>query len=279
MRLSLFTLLLSLFAVPAIAGVVFELETQDHASSPARLEQTTVYAEGTSLKIESREGQHGPSDTMIFLGDRREMIVVDHQKKTYMVIDQQFAANMAGQLGQMAGQMKGLLDSVPPEQRAMIEQMTKQRGPQAQLPARTPLQIRNVGNKSQVYGYPCVLFEVSRDGRKVRDVWVTNWNNIKGGRDLAATFDSMSEFVQELTSAFPIQADAPMQDNAFATMKQMGGFPVATREYRADGSLESETALRSAQPQRINPADLQPPAGYRPESMFGGNRSSAPTRR
>jgi len=260
---------------PLSAGIVFEIETRDHEYSPARIERTTVYAEGLSLKMESTDGQRGNSDAMIFHGDRREMVVVDHERKSYMVIDRQFAANMAGQLNQMAGAVKGMLDNVSPEQRGvspeqrgMLEQLATGRGPRTLQQARPTLQVSNTGQQGQVYGYPCLLFTVTRDGRKVRDVWVTHWNNINGGRELAATFDSMSEFVQEITSAFPVQTDAPMEDNAFATMKQMGGFPVATREYRADGRVESESALRSAQRQRVNLAELRPPSGYQPESMF-----------
>lgn len=267
--LSFFTLLISLFTSPSVAGVVFVIETQDHDVSPPRLERTTVYAEGRSLKMDSSEDPRGNSDTMIFRGDRREMIVVDHQRQSYMVIDKQFVTNMAGQLGQMTGQMKGMLDKVPADQRAAIEQMMKQRGQQTQQLARPQVQVINTGKQAKVYGYDCVLFVVTRDGHKVRDVWVTQWNNISGGSDLAATFESMSEFMLELTSAFPGGASAPMQDNAFATIKQMGGFPVATREYRADGTVESESALRSAQSRRINLAEFQPPNGYRPESMFG----------
>ena len=274
LTLSLFALLVSPFASPSVAGVVFELETQDHDVSPPQLERTTIYAQGISLKMETAVGQRGKSDAMIFRGDRREMVVVDHAKRSYMVIDRQFAANMAGQLNQAAEQMKGLLDNIPAEQRAMIEQMTKNRGPQTLQPARPQVQVSNTGKQAKVYGYDCVLFVVSRNGSKVRDVWVTNWNNISGGRDLAATFDSMSEFMLELTSAFPVGADSPMDGSAFATIKQMGGFPVATREFRADGTVESESALRSAQSQRLSPADFQPPNGYQPDSMFGGGAPS-----
>ncbi len=275
MRLSFLTILFALFTSAAFAGVVFEIETRDHEYSPPRIERTRVQAEGVLLVMESNEAQQGRSDTMIFRGDRREMVVVDHERQSYMTIDQQFAANMAGQLNQMAGQMKGMLDNVPPEQRAMVEQMMKDRSPQTQQRARRKLVVRNTGKQDKVYGYSCQLFEVTRDGRKVRDVWVTNWNNISGGRELANTFESMSDFFQEITSALPMQAEAPIEDNVFATMKRLGGFPVATREYRADGTVESESALRSAEQQRIAPASFEPPTGYRHETMFGENRSPA----
>lgn len=283
MRLRLLALCFLLpVSSPLSAGVVFEIETQDHDFTPPQLERTTVYAEGLALKIDSSDRHRGNSDTMIFRGDRREMVVVDHERKSYMVIDRRFAANVAGQLNQMAGQVKGLLENVPAAQRAMLDQLMKNGGPpmqqRGQQPARPTLEVRTTRQQAKVYGYPCVHFTVTRGGRKVRDVWVTNWNNIYGGRELAATFDSMSEFVQELTSAFPVAADAPMDDNAFATMKQMGGFPVATREYRNDGTLESETALRSAEPRHINPADLQQPNGYQPETMFGADSSLSQSR-
>lgn len=283
MRRQILALFLSLVVIsPLSAGVVFEIETQDHDYSPAQLERTSVQAQGVLLKMESAQGQRGNADTVIYRGDRREMVVVDHTRQSYMVIDRQFVDTMVGQLGQAASQMPGMLDNVPPEQRAMFEQMAKQRLPAGQTQAKPIIQVSNTGQQSNVYGYPCTLFTVSRNGRKVRDVWVTNWNNINGAGNLAQSFASMSSFFQELTSALPAQANSPLEDNVFATMKELGGFPVATREYREDGSLKSESALRSAKQLSINPAVFEAPQGYRAESMLGGNASlsgpSQPTR-
>lgn len=254
----------------SLAGVVFEVETREFGFSPPRTEMSTIYAEALSLKMETGQQGSGKTDEMIFRGDRREMVVVDHTNRSYMVIDKQFVSNMMGQLQQMAGQMQGVLDSVPPEQRALVDQMMKNPQSRGQLPARPKPEVRSTGRRATVYGYPCVLVTISRQGRKERDVWVTDWNNIKGSRELAATFDSMSDFTQELISAIPMQGQSPMRENAFMTIRQMGGFPVATREYREDGTLESETALRSARRLSINPSVFAPPAGYQADSMFGG---------
>lgn len=265
------SLSVGLTCLPAgFAGVVFEVETREFDYSPPRTEMSTIYAEALSLKMETGQQGGGKTDEMIFRGERREMVVVDHGNRSYMVIDKQFVTNMMGQLQQMAGQMQGVLDSVPPEQRALVDQMMKNPQTQGRLPTRPKPVVRNTGKRATVYGYPCVLVTISRQGRKERDVWVTDWNNIKGSRELAATFDSMSDFTQELISAIPMQGQSPMRENAFMTIRQMGGFPVATREYRDDGSLESETALRSAKRLSINPSVFAPPAGYQADSMFGG---------
>ncbi len=51
-------------------------------------------------------------------------------------------------------------------------------------------------------------------------------------------------------------------------MKELGGFPVVTREFDDyDGSLEGETALRSARRQTLDPDAFEPPKGYRLRSM------------
>ena len=263
---------LVLAAQSAQAGLEFVIETRSFEFTTPRIERSTILAEGISLKMESKDAQTGAPDTMIYRGDTRQMMVVDHQQRSYMIIDKQFADQMVRQLQQMSGQMKGLLDSVPPEQRALIDQMAKNQPQQNGQLARPQVGVRSTGQQAQVYGYPCQLFVVTSDRRKVRDVWVTNWNNIKGSRNLETTFSSMSDFTSELLSAFPVQAQnqAPMHDNAFATISKMGGFPVASREYRPDGSIESESALRSATYRQISQQEFQQPAGYQQDSPLGG---------
>ena len=61
-------------------------------------------------------------------------------------------------------------------------------------------------------------------------------------------------------------------NNVFAQIRELGGFPVATREYTESGDLESESALRGAKRQQISPAAFDPPAGYQRQEMFGGRQ-------
>lgn len=63
---------------------------------------------------------------------------------------------------------------------------------------------------------------------------------------------------------------ASVDNNVFEHMKELGGFPVVTRDFADDGSLEGETALRSARRQTIDPDAFEPPSGYRRQEMFGG---------
>ena len=53
-------------------------------------------------------------------------------------------------------------------------------------------------------------------------------------------------------------------------MKELGGFPVVTSEFGEDGSLEGESALRSAKRQTIDPDAFEPPSGYKRQEMLPG---------
>ena len=272
--LSLFVLCAPLISY-SHAGVVFEIETQDNDRNPPRSETTQVHAEGRLLRmnVQGSLGKH--DDVVIFRGDRREMVVVDHDRKSYLVIDQGTMQNMLGQVNQAMSQMQEALKTISENQRAIVEQTMKQKMPAGQPQPKVKPVVRKVGQRATVYGYPSELFEVLRDGRKIRDIWVTDWANIEGGSELVQGFSDMGDFFQQLGDTLPELAGTEMQDNGFATMRQLGGFPVASREYREDGTVESESALRSSQRQHIDPNAFEPPPGYERQSMFPGGSGSS----
>ena len=89
-----------LATTPLFAGVVFEIETKDHDSSPPRTESIAMLVDGRNLKSEPGTSGKRSQMTMIYRGDRREMVVVDHGKKNYFVMDQQMMKKMADQMSQ-----------------------------------------------------------------------------------------------------------------------------------------------------------------------------------
>jgi hypothetical protein len=65
----------------------------------------------------------------------------------------------------------------------------------------------------------------------------------------------------------PLLAGAMANVNPFEHLTAMNGFPVVTREFADDGSLESETVLRSARREQLDPVEFDPPPGYDREDM------------
>lgn len=263
---AVFLLAAALAVAPALAGVVYEIEVKDHEQSPPKTSSTEAAVEGKNLKMSIAQGATGGKGDMIYRGDRREMIVVDHEDKSYMVVDQAAIETLAGQVSSAMSQMQEALKNVPEEQRAMVEQMMKQRMPQ-QAPERPTTELRKTGERATHGGYPCVKYDVLRGDRKVRELWVTDWSNIEGGNDVVGVFEDMAGFFQEMMDALPDFGQTAAADAAFAHMTEIGGFPVVTREFGDDGSLEDESTLRSARRQSLDPADFEPPAGYKRRSM------------
>jgi hypothetical protein len=259
-----------LVAMPLTAGVVYEIEVTDHEKSPPKTEAVETAIEGQQLKIGVPGGGSDGSGEMIYHADRREMVWIDHDRKTYIVIDEETMLAMAQQINEAMAMMEQALANVPEAQRPMIEEMMKKKMPQTQKTERPKTELRKTGESAEHNDYPCVRYEVLREGQVIRELWVTNWSNVEGGADVAELFYEMSEFFAEMLDSLPKFADRGGADQSFEHMREMDGFPVVTRELGNDGSLESESTLKSARRLTLDPEAFEPPKGYKRQEMFKG---------
>ncbi len=250
------------------AGVVFEIETKDHTSGDSGAVQAFVGGENMKMLITSSDSTD--KNEMIFRGDRREMIVIHHGDKSYMLIDEAMIESIGERLSGVEEQMREALKNVPPEQRAMMEEMMKGRmPPQAASAVRSKLELRRTSESGSKNGYPCVKYEATRDGRKVRDIWVTQWDNVEGGDEAAEAFEAMAEFFVQMRDSMPnFGQDESANDNPFEHMKEMNGFPVLTYEYGTDGSVQNESLLSSSTRRSVAPEEFDPPSGYTQRQMM-----------
>jgi hypothetical protein len=244
------------------------METQDYRLN----ESGTVLAlvDGKDLKMTITSGGDQKKNDMIFRGDRREMVVVDHDDKSYMVIDEAMIESISDQLSGYEAQMREALKDVPPEQRAMVEQMMKGRMPSpAKAPARSKVEFRNTGERDTKNGYPSVKYEATTDGRKTLEYWVTDWDNVDGGDDAVEAFQAMAGFLTQMLDSMPsFGVDEDADDNPFEHMNEMDGFPVLTYEYASDGSIASESSLRSSTQRTVDPVEFEPPSTYKRQEMM-----------
>jgi hypothetical protein len=262
-----------IISTAARAAVVFELETQDHGYSPPRLGSTSVAVSGASLAMDVDQGADSAGGHIIYRGDRQELIVVDSAEQSYFVMDAQTASALAAHVEQMKSQVGAALDNIPASQRAYVERMmNQQQAAPAQLPS-ARIEIRHVGDDAPVNDYPCTRYEVYRDGRKISDIWVTRWENVEGGRELTPAFQGMAQFFRQLVDSLAQQtgggSDAMGNNNMFAAVNELNGFPVACYNYHPDGTIKDAVILRTSYRGELRPADFEPPAGYRRQYLFG----------
>jgi hypothetical protein len=267
MKRTILSLAMLAAAAPALAGVVYHVETTDHSSNPPEVSTGTMSAEGSSLRMQIASKNQGMTE-VIFRGDRREMLMIDHEKKTYTVMDEATLKELAAQMNQAMAAMEQALAAVPESQRKKMEEMMKAHMPM-QAASVQPSELRATGDSDTVNGYPCTRYEIWRGGTRESEHWVTGWSQVEGGDEVVEVFESMAGFFQELIDSLPDFLGARgAADAAYAHMQEMKGFPVVTRIFDDSGTLEMETALKSSEKLSLDASTFEPPAGYTRQDMM-----------
>jgi len=260
---------LALFlAAQASAGVVFEIETKDQGSNEPGSVLTVI--DGKNVKMVVTSGDGNENSEMIFHGDSREMVVVDHDERSYMVIDEAMMKSLGEKMSGYEAQMREALKDVPPEQRAMVEQMMKGRMPAAtKAPAQPIVAFNNTGEHDTRNGYPSTKYEMTIGGHKTQDLWVTDWKNVDGGEEAVGAFQAMSGFFKQMRDSMPrFGGREDADDNPLQHMNEMKGFPVQTYEYARDGSIAGESSLLSSVEKAVDSAEFEPPSAYKRREMM-----------
>ncbi len=260
-------------------GIVFEVETTDHEQSPPRVGSMEIIVEGPNLAIHiTASGGSGGNGKMIFRGDKGkngEVVIVDDDKKEIYVMNDKTIEAMAGQVGAVAGAVAEALKNLPKEQREAIEKAQKQgaagmagMGAGAMKP-RTKPEVKKTSDHGDKGGYPCVKYEVLQDGRKIREIWTTDWDNIDGGDEAREAFKGLGAFFEAFWKAIPQMpgGDPFGGQNPFEEMNFEKGFPVVVFGFGEDGDLEDESWLKGTRRQRIDPDAFEPPSGYKRMSL------------
>jgi hypothetical protein len=244
-------------------GVVFELEIV--ASSGATPRTMGTFIEGLNARM-SLPGQGGQTD-VIYRGDRREMLLLNHGARSYTVLDEAAMKKLGAQLGQVMAQMDQMMKSLPESQRAAMEQMMKGRMGGAATPA-APVEIRRTSERATHSGFATTKYELVRSGRVIQELWVTPWSAIDGAAEARPVFESMADFFKVIQENLK-QLTADASSEAYSRMREIDGYPVVGIVLDEQGKAVSRSTLLSVKRQAVPAAQFEAPAGYRPQTMPG----------
>lgn len=252
-------------ASPVFAGSVLELVTTEYREEPPVIGTVEISTQDGMSRMEVTSLSSDEAGGMIFREQGSEFIAIDHEEKEYYVIDEAAMERIGRQMNSAMQQMQQALEEMPPEQRAMAEQMMKQH-----LPAPTekpaPLKVTKTGAGDTINGFDCDYYEVQQNGAKVRELCITGWDDIDGGREVADSMISMAAFFERMAEQFSAGPGMDVmgeQRDLFRHMRELEGYPVLSREFDDDGRLESESRLKSAKRADIDPALFNPPQDYK----------------
>ena len=259
-----------LVSYQAIAGAVLQTETREYRVDPPAIGKTKMYADGGMLRVEIESISSAEDGLIIYRGDRNELIVADNERLEYYVIDRETMNQMAEQISSAMKQMDEMMKSLPPDQRAMAKQMMEQQMPGMRSAPDSPSKLQKTGKTDTVNGYDCEYYEVLKQGRKTRDMCVAKWSDIDGGSEAVDAMLGMGNFFESMHDAFSDATGASImgkQQELFAHMRQLGGYPVYARDYDDTGELAGESSLKSSQSKSIDATMFKSPEGYRRVEM------------
>lgn len=247
--------IISLFSSSAFAGEVVNIINKDLTDQNAKEEKIQyLFSEGLMKMVTDDNSE------MIFNSDAQNMTVITHSEKSYMIMDKSFASDIQKTINEALAQ-------VPPEQRAMVEKMMKQQMPDMDVQA-PQIDIRKTSRAETINGYNCEYYEQFRDDQKESEFCVASWSELNVGDNIETSFKSMAEFMKGFLQELQKMSPVKMNDNPFAQMEEMGGFPVLSRQF-SNGEATQESMLSSIDEQNIDASAFSAPEGYQKRDMMG----------
>lgn len=264
---ALFILTLS-FGLCSVADVIFEMDQKQF--SPEATHKTKGMVKGNNFKMDFYENGENLDGAMIYRGDTKEMIMVNHKDKSYIVLDQATMNELAGVMAEAMSQFEEAMKDASPEERAMMEKMMKGRLPGAGESDTVEPTLKKAGS-STVNGYSCTIYDVYRGDVKTSQHCVANWDSIQGGAEMKTVMVEMSQFMDQLGKSFKnnkgmFGQQMKFENNVFKQIEKMNGFPVQSMDY-GNGNIVSESELVSSKKTSLNASDLQVPSGYKQQDM------------
>lgn len=260
-----------LFAATSYADVVFNMDQKDTAT------ETTGRSEGKvknqNIRLDYYEDGEKLDGTMVFRGDTGNLIMINHEDKTYMVLDEATIESIGTQMNEAMKQMQEALKDVPPDQRDMVEKMMKERMPGMAGGEQEKPEVKKAGS-GKVGDYSCTKYDVYKGDTKIMQHCVTPWSKITGGEEMKNAMITMGDFMDNMAEKFSSTsgfAGAGVQGerNMFKLLRKMDGFPVQTIMY-SDGEQIGESNLVSSKEETVEAAEFEPPADYKLQKIDTG---------
>lgn len=250
----LFLPIACLLFAEAQAGNVMEMVTLD--MSGKLIDSMTFYTESGRSRMD-QTGEDG-NYSMIFKDDR--FVFLDHAQKNYMIMDEAMLTDMAGQINEAMKELQAQLESMPPEQRAMMEEMMKQQMGGMDITATEPvLEIREAGSGSW-RDWDCRMTEMLENGTMIQQICSVDFDEVDGSGAVRDEFQRMGRLLGKFFDAIPYAGEGIR--NPMELIGEMGGFPVRAVEFEG-GTAVRETILESTAEQDIDASRFDMPAGYK----------------
>jgi hypothetical protein len=247
------------------AGIVIEYVNRNATTGKEEPLQTMWIQSGLA-RMESNAARMG---TVATIFKNESMYVIDDGTKSYRVMDKASIDQMAGTLNDAMAKMREQMAKMPPEQRAMMEQMMKQQGVGGMMNSGPQKPVtydaQAAGGTETVNGKSCKLWNVTRDGALTQQLCVVPVSAMPGAQEVLELSKKMAAMFEKFGQQMRDQMPEIQQSGA--ALAKIDGYPIMTRTYR-EGVLQPEQfVVKSWKQQAIDAGKFEIPAGYKKQEM------------
>ena len=246
----------------AVARADSTITMQDAAGTP----QAVIEVKGSMARLSTP----GQSDYVLYDKSRDMIIHVNSDRQEYTEIDRatvsqlsETVSEMKQQMAPQIARMREQLKSLPPEQRAMIEQ---QMGGMVSLGAletkpAEPVELVKRGS-NKVAGFDCQVYEAMQGKEKLSEVCLATAADAGVSKSDFATLSAMMAFMRELASSAQKLA-ADLGGGQHMMLGGAEGVPVSVREFKGG----HEYAVSDVSDKSLNDARFSAYKTYRKQQM------------
>lgn len=236
-------------AATASAGVVI-VGTYTGSKTPA----------GRTVEFRIQDGRgritSGPGQFIYYDHPSRTAHLVDTEKKTSFEMTEAQAKRMGAQLGEAQRMMEQKMKELPPDKRAMVEQMMKEHGGAPPPGGRKPLAFAPAGS-GKVGGWDCDRYTASGDGRTV-DVCAADPASLGIPAADVAVFEGFLELSEKMAGEVAAVGGAGVGPD-----RDFPGLPLERTESRA-GKVTDRFVIDRIVQETTPAEDLRVPSGLKP---------------
>ena len=260
----------------ALGGVTLTMNSDETTKR-----QTTMFIEGSKIRIESDAGE-GSSSIAIFDGDAQKLIAINPAKKTYSEMTQESMKSMQVQAKR---QLDQALAKMTPEQKKQMEQAMAQMNPEqrkqmenmmsghaldsqdkAEKKPDPKISWEPAAGNQTIAGYPCKGFKVMVDGKLSGTGCYIAWGAGAIAKSDLVPLEKMSEFFGGIAGG---RARGSIGQH-LAQLDKLPGFPGMWEDASSGGKSKGKQTLTSIKRGSISADKFQAPGGYKLEKMGMG---------
>ncbi|MCL5038131.1 MAG: DUF4412 domain-containing protein [Chloroflexi bacterium] len=240
----------------ATAGVYMDVVGQTFSDRPDTI-NTKIYIESDRLRADSK----GSGQDLIFIyrADKDLVWVINNNDRTYMELTRADMEKFGDKMKQARKQFEDQMANMPPEQRAMMEKMMKDKMPQMSEQKKSEVVYNKTGSGIAVNKWVCDKYDGTEGGKRIEEVWTTDLKSIGLNTGDFKVFDSFVEFFKALPKGnFGFEKYGSAQGNKG---KSFSGIPIKTVEYEANGRKARMTEVKDISNKKNDASLFNLPAG------------------